>query len=111
MTDYEKTAVIRRIIEENRLEGFIGLWRQDFRFGMNPGRGDCVPRSEAVRFLMTAMDFECFRTIGCTVNIAHATNVYWDSSVSAVRFIDAELGFDVWNLFVDEIAERGFILD
>jgi len=108
MTDYEKTTVIRRIIEEGRLEEFIGLWRPNFRFT----RGDCVPRSQAVSFLMLTMDFELFRTIGTTVGgVAHATNAYWDSTTNTVRFIDADLGFGVWNLFVDEIATRNFILD
>jgi hypothetical protein len=107
-TDYEKTAIIRQIIEEGRLEEFIGLWRPDFRFTS----GDCVPRSQAVRLLMLAMDFELFRTIGTTVGgVAHATNAYWDSTTNTVRFIDADLGFGVWNLFVDEIATRNFILD
>jgi len=108
MTDYEKTAVIRRIIEEGHLEAFIGLWRPNFRFGLVAGRGDCAPRSEAIHFMMIAMDFELFRQISGSVNLAHGFNAYWDSTVGAIRFVDADLGFDVWNLFVDELDTRGF---
>lgn len=110
MSDYEKTVVIRQIIEEGRLEEFIGLWRADFRFGADH-RGDCAPRAEAVGFLMTAMDFELFRTVTDRVNLAHGWNAYWDSTVGAVRFIDAGLGFDVWNIFVDELASRTFMIE
>jgi hypothetical protein len=108
-TDYEKTSIIRKIDEDGRLEEFIGLWKPGFRFTT----GDCVPRSDALNFLMIALDFELFDNVSCTANgIAHATNAYWDSTVGAIRFIDAPSnGFGVWNLLIDEIDERGFILD
>jgi hypothetical protein len=96
MSDYEKTAVIRKIIEEGRLEEFIGLWRPNFRFT----NGNCASRAEAVRLLMLAMDFELFRTVSGRVGIAHGWNAYWDSTVGAVRFVDADLGFGVWNAFI-----------
>jgi hypothetical protein len=107
-TDYQKTDIIKHVVENGRYEEFIGLWRPGFRFT----DGDCVPRSEALRFMMTAMDFALFKTVGCMATEAHATNAYWDSGVGAVRFVDSpDNGFYVWNLYVDELDERGFILD
>ena len=105
-TDFEKTAIIRQIIEEGRMEELIGLWRPNFRFT----EGDCGPRSEVITNLMVALDFELFRTIQCDINAAHITNAYWDATVRGVRFVDADLGFDVWNLFVDELYAKGFKL-
>jgi hypothetical protein len=105
-TDYDKTAIIKHIVENGRFEEFIGLWRPNFKFTS----GDCVPRSEAVNFLMIAMEFELFDSVHCTVNEAHSTNAYWDGEINAVRFIDADLGFGVWNLFIDELDEESFIL-
>ena len=105
-TDYEKTAIIRHVIENGRFEEFIGLWRPGFVFTS----GDCVPRAEAVDFLMIAMDFQLFAGIHCTWGVAHATNAYWDSTVGAVRFVDAESASS-WNCFVDELDEWNFILD
>ncbi|GHV40594.1 hypothetical protein FACS189490_06000 [Clostridia bacterium] len=107
-TDYEKTAIIKKIDEDGTLEEFINLWRPSFKFTT----GDCGPRAEALNFLMIALDFELFDSVGCTVQLAHATNAYWDSTVGAIRFIDAPgNGWGVWNLFIDEIDERGMILD
>ena len=63
-----------------------------------------------MRWLMIVMDFELFDTIGCVVVRHHSTNAYWDSEVNAIRFVDAELGFGVWNLYVDELDEKNFIL-
>jgi len=105
-TDYEKTAIIRHVIENGRFEEFIGLWRPGFVFT----DGDCVPCAEAIEFLMIAMKFELFASVHCTVNVAHATNAYWDSMAGAVRFVDAGW-VGVWNLFVDELNEKRFILD
>jgi hypothetical protein len=108
MTDYEKTAVIRRIITNDRqIEEFIGLWRPNYQLAI----GRCASRSEAIDFLMIAMDFELFRRVNGTVTTAHGWNAYWDGTIGAVRFVDFQTGFDVWNLFVDELAERGFILN
>jgi hypothetical protein len=105
-TDYQKTAIIKHIVESGRFEEFIGLWEPGFKFTS----GDCAPRANAVRFLMIAMDFKLFGTVSCTVNVAHATNAYWDSEANAVRFVDSDLGFGVWNLYVDELDEMGFTL-
>lgn len=108
-TDYEKTSIIRKMIEDGLLEEFIGLWRPSFKFT----EGDCVPRAEAMDFLMIAMDFSLLNSngVGCNAHgVAHATNAYWDSEVDAIRFIDADFGFDVWNLFIDELDEKGFTL-
>jgi hypothetical protein len=116
-TDYEKTAIIRQICEDGgnnnggRLEEFMGLSRPGFRFGSIDDRGDCVPRSDAIYSLMIAMDFRLFSVINCTVNVAHATNAYWDSTTGAVRFVDGNLSGNVWNLFVDELDEKGLTLD
>jgi hypothetical protein len=110
MTDYEKTTVIRQIIEDGRLEEFIGLWQPNFRFGAT-GRGNCVSRAHAVQFMLIAMDFELFRLIGGHVNLSHAWNAYWYETVGGVRFVDADLGFGVWNIFIDELAARNFIID
>jgi opacity protein-like surface antigen len=115
-TDYEKTAIIRQLCEDGgnnnggRLEEFIGLSRPNFRFGNND-IGDCVSRSDAVYSLMIAMDFRLFSVVNCTVGTAHATNAYWDPTAEAVRFVDGNLSGGVWNLFVDELDEKGFILD
>jgi hypothetical protein len=115
-TDYEKTAIIRQICEDGgnnnggRLEEFIGLSRPNFKFGNND-IGDCVPRSDAVKSLMIAMDFRLFSVVNCTVDTAHATNAYWDSTAGTVRFVDGNLSGGVWNLYVDELDEKGFILD
>lgn len=111
-TDYEKTAIIRYLIEDGgnhnggRLEEMIGLWRPDFQFSS----GDCAPRAEALQFLMIAMDFQLIKTVSCTWGEAHATNAYWDSTVSAIRFVDAD-SFSSWNCFIDELDEWNFILD
>ena len=105
-TDFEKTAIIRHIVESGRLEELIGLWRPNFQFTTD----DCVPLAEAVEFMMIAMDFGMFKSVPCTVNLPHATNGYWDSTVGAIRFIDANLSFDVWNIFVDGLYEKGFKL-
>jgi hypothetical protein len=59
---------------------------------------------------MIAMDFECFSIVDGTVNVGHGWNAYWDSTVGSVRFVDAELGFGVWNIFVDELSGQGFTL-
>jgi hypothetical protein len=107
-TDYQKTAVIRQFIEAGLMLELINFWRPGFQFTT----GDCVPRAEAIKWLMVAMDFRLFSTVGCTVTVAHATNAYWDSESNAVRFIDSpDNGWGVWNLFVDEFDEKGFILD
>ena len=106
-TDYQKTAIIRHIIEAGRLEEFIGLWQPGFQFTS----GDCAHRSNAVTFLMIALDFELFDSVTGVVSVAHGWNAYWDSTVNAVRFIDAALDFNVWNLYVDELAGKGFIFD
>ena len=110
MTDYEKTAVIHRIIDEGHLESFIGLWRPNFRFTQN----NCVPRAEAIRFMMIAMDFELIKTINGWVERfafpAHSWNAYWDSTVGAIRFVDADLPNNVWNAYVDELSALGFAL-
>lgn len=110
MTDYQKTAVIRRIIEDGKLEEFIGLWRPNFRFTQN----DCVPRAEAIRFLMIAMDFELIKTINGWVERfsfpAHSWNAYWCSTAGAIRFVDEDLRNGVWNTFADELDALGFAL-
>jgi len=115
MTDYEKTAIIWRIIDEGLLEEFINIWEPNFRIAGNPN--PCVPLARGINSLMVALDFELFRTVGGRVysntprpGVAHAWNAYWDSTVGAVRFLDAQRGFGVWNLFVDELDERGFTL-
>lgn len=111
-TDYEKTAIIRYLLEDGgnrnggRLEEMIGLWRPNFQFSS----GDCAPRAEALQFLMIAMDFELIKTVSCIWGEAHATNAYWDSTVGAIRFVDAESPGS-WNCFVDELDEWNFILD
>lgn len=105
-TDYEKTAIIKHIVENGRLEEFIGLWRSGFQFTS----GDCVPVAEAVDFLMLSMSFELFVGIHCTWGEAHATNAYWDSIAGGVRFVDAG-NLSSWNCFVDELDEWNFILD
>jgi hypothetical protein len=107
MTDYEKTYVIRQIVEDGEFEEFVGQWYPGFR----TTGGDCVPRAHAINFIMIAMDFELFRTVGGKVNLSHVWNAYWDSTVGAIRFVDAGLSFDVWNLFIDELDEKGFLLD
>jgi len=106
-TDFEKTTIIRQFVEAGLLEEMIGLWRPEFRFT----DGDCVPIAEAVYFMMISMNFESFKIAGCTVDVAHAFNAYWDNKARAVRFIDAQFSFGVWNLYVDELAEKRFILD
>ena len=106
-TDFEKTEVIKHIVNSGRFEEFIGLWRPGFQFT----GGDCAPRAEAVHYLMVALNFEMFRTVLCSAGgVAHVTNTYWDSSISAVRFMDAFFS-SVWNVYVDELDEQGFILD
>ncbi len=113
-TDYEKTAIIRKIAEdETRYEEFIGLWRAGFRFARDAAGNidpstNCVPRAEAVKFLMIAMDFKLFDTVGSDI---HAFNAYWDDEAGAVRFIDTYLGANLWNLYVDELDSIGHILD
>ncbi|MCL2225097.1 MAG: S-layer homology domain-containing protein [Defluviitaleaceae bacterium] len=107
MTDYQKTQEIRAIIEDGLLEEFIGLWHPNFRFGETPG-GDCAVIAEAIYFLMLAMDFELFRIVTGRINLPHGWNAYWDSTVGAIRFVDGNLNFGVWNLFADELSERGF---
>jgi hypothetical protein len=110
MTDYEKTVVIRQIIEEELLEEFIGLWQPGFRHHSR----DCVPRAHAIRFMMIAMDFELIKTIGITDTAgasSHSANAYWDSAIGAARFVDANLSLNIWNIFVDELVSRNFIID
>ncbi|GHU52516.1 hypothetical protein FACS1894132_02340 [Clostridia bacterium] len=112
-TDYQKTAIIKHVVENGRFEEFIGLWRPGFNFAdFNASAGgSCVPRSEAVQFLMVAMGFKLLNSVGCMAGEEHVTNAYWDSEANAVRFVDSDLGFGVWNLYVDELDEMGFVLD
>ena len=117
-TDYEKTAIIRQIIEDESLfEEFIGLWKPNYRFtreanGLTTTNGDCAPRATAVQFLMIALDFELFDVVGVNTGLAHGCNGYWDSTVGAIRFLDAHPRIGVWNLYVDELyAQKGWLLD
>ncbi|GHU96872.1 hypothetical protein FACS1894208_11980 [Clostridia bacterium] len=105
--DYQKTEIIRNIIEDGLLEEFINLWDAGFKFTTD----DCVPRSRAMEFLMIALDFNFFKTVRCDVwSSDHVTNAYWSEADKTVKFIDAELGFGVWNIYEDELDEQGFIL-
>jgi hypothetical protein len=59
---------------------------------------------------MIALDFKLFKDVFCTVNEAHVTNAYWDTEAGVIRFIDADFGWDVWNLHIDELDEKNFNL-
>jgi len=111
-TDFEKTAIIKQIINDGKMEEFIGIWIPGFTFAETDkiAGGSCAPRADAVSFLMTALDFECFTTIQCVTSGSHAMNAYWDSTVCAVRFLDADPGYGMWNLFVDELNTAGYTL-
>ena len=108
-TDFEKTAIIKRIIEEGRLEELIGVWEPGFSFSAITS-GHCAYYADAIKFLMTAMDFEFFDIVsGPFAGVVHGWNAYWDSTVSAVRFLDGQ--FIVWNVYVDELDEKRLLLD
>jgi hypothetical protein len=107
-TDYEKTAIIKHVIEGGRFDEFINLWRPRFIFTTD----DCVPIAEATHFISMSLDVESCAIVHCVVAKAHAVNAYWDSAMGAVRFIDGNIaGGGVWNVFVDELDEAGYKLD
>jgi hypothetical protein len=107
-TDFQKVEIIKKIIDDGWLEEFIGLWRPGFKHDAQ----DCAARAEAIKFLMIAMDFECFDIVsGLWGSTPHGWNAYWDSGVNAVRFLDANPNANVWNLYVDELDEQTHTLD
>jgi len=105
-SDYNKTAVIKHIVDNGALIDVIRIWDPGFNWAGN----DCAPIANAIYSLMGLMDFKLFKTVSCSVNgVAHSTNAYWDDSEKAIRFVDGS-GWGVWNHFVDEINSKGFLL-
>jgi len=102
-TDYEKTVIIRRIIEDGSIDDFISIYETTFRYG----RDHPIYKQEAVDRLMNAMDFQLIAGIVSRNLDKPVIITYWDGSINAVRFLDADLESGVWNVFLDELDELG----
>jgi hypothetical protein len=115
-TDYENAELIYLFFESGKDEEFIGLWRPGFKYALDANGNidkskNCVPRAEAVEFLMIAMGFEMFQTISCDTGspLPHSINAYWDSAEAAPRFLDAG-GAGVRSVYLDDLDELGYKL-